>query len=149
MVNKIKEVEIELSPEIWEKLYEKINHLHDEKYDDMDSIYRRIKEEAEDISNGQLTILKRLSAIESLIHNHSIGVTNIYNKFIELEKRMASDEVSKLLRTLQKFDIEQIKNSIEELRRFMNSEGVNDIINKFSDFKESIIEVLEIGKGIK
>jgi uncharacterized coiled-coil DUF342 family protein len=94
--------ENKLDPEIERLIFKKVYEYHDEKYEEMDSIYRLTEEASREVHKSNDKVHKRLDAIQEMIHSHSSGVQNVYNKFTELEKKMLSDQVVTLLRKMIK-----------------------------------------------
>lgn len=71
--------------EIDEKIIDAVVKHYREAYDDLDSIYRRIKQSSDDFYASNENTLKRLEHIENLIHSHSVGVQNVYEEIKRLK----------------------------------------------------------------
>lgn len=74
----IEEIEVELTDEVEDLIYSTVKKYHDERYDDMDSIYRRLQDTANEVLISNQRVHERLNALESMIHSHAIGVQNVY-----------------------------------------------------------------------
>jgi hypothetical protein len=72
--------------EIRTEIYYEVERLHIEKYEEMDSIYRQLKEEANDFYYNKNRITERLDEIEAMIKAHSIGVQNVYKEVQSLKE---------------------------------------------------------------
>jgi len=100
----------ELETLIAEECYAHVVKYHDEKYEEMDSIYRQVKVLSTDIFESNIRVLNRLQEIESMISAHSVGVQNVYD---ELKVIKEVYEVSKIDKDLFN-KIHRIKQIMEE-----------------------------------
>lgn len=80
------ENETGLSPEIREEIRKHVMEYCDDIFMDIDSTYINLKELAQDVFNHQFELKKELEEIYSMLHQHSIGVQNVYDELLVLKK---------------------------------------------------------------
>lgn len=109
----------------------------------IDEFELRFERMLENFNKRANFIEKRLIDIESMIHNHAIGVQNVYEKVDKIEKTLELKDIKQLVRYIESYDSKRIKTEIEEIHKYMNSDHVTNAIAEFQDFKYNLIELLD------
>jgi DNA repair ATPase RecN len=133
---------IDARDEMYTDIDELVKQYHDEKYEKMDSIYRRLRDEAKDIYTVQARILKRMDEIESLIRAHSIGVQNVYNSIQDLRDKY--DNLSKTSKSYRK-----IVELIAEFRKPENIELLKILTSLDYDLLQNISDAAPYAKDLE
>ncbi len=133
-----------IEEKLLELIEEKVRECVDEYYERENSILTKILEIDFNMRRSYTEINQRLIEVERDIKHHSIGVQNVYDKFLELEKLSKTDEWTKIANTLKKYNLDEMRKEVEEIKQYARSEHVVKIISGFNDFKENLINLLKI-----
>ena len=69
-------------------------------------------------------LFDKMRAIESAIQAHALGVQNVYNELQVLKNKLDEKTVLKLIRTLQKYDIEALKKHLANIQEWTQANGI-------------------------
>lgn len=105
---KLKEEKIrKVGKDVYKVLCKKVNNLFKSKIASINRMYEDNKSIYERNVNLSKGIRDKMTELEKLVHEHAIGVQNVYDKFTELEKMIIIKQEMKEL-------IESIENRLDE-----------------------------------
>lgn len=124
--------------EIYNLVYEILGNWElDER--EIISVYKKELIDNVKVLNGYK---ERMDEIENLIHNHAIGVQNVYNKFKEIEDTIKSEDFKETFRHLQnlndKYALDNLNEKIRILIRISEDQEILKAINTIEEIKQRL-----------
>jgi len=113
---------------------------HDQK-ETINNLRREIQEDWVPVIKGYS---ERMDHIERMINSHAEGVQRVYAETEKLRQIVQSTDLKKIIRYVESFDQNKMKQDIQKIRDFMQNEKLDDLLSEFEDFKYRIIELLEM-----
>lgn len=134
-----------MNDELREEILELINDDERKEGSYLEKLGQDLRSEIHDYCSLTKEFRERMSQMESMIHGHAIGVQNVYAEVKKVQDALQLVEVKKLVRYIENYDSARIKNEIEKIHKFMNSDYVAEAIQEFKHFKYELIELIQRG----